>query len=301
MKKILISVLVFFATTNLFAQESFKKCFWIPAFDSVFLLSNSVIKFKDLTTTEQEGIRLKYQSTPFINLTEEIVVGSKKVLITRNIPTDEKFLQTITKDTVLQICHSGFKGFVKFEEDGKLWVNKYLRKNASGNYTRFPNYYFQLKNRETVSLRFKEFSVSALVIPIKYRFKGKNGLQEEFSATPSTNIFAGRSWGKSSFFHQEKVGNKTNTWKITGGFLFGASSVSLDTSNTSLAAKPLGKDVELTKGLVNIGFGLAYSYNKINLGAFYGFDYALGAEAFKWNYNKKPWIGIAIGYSLFNF
>jgi len=62
----------------------------------------------------------------------------------------------------------------------------------------------------------------------------------------------------------------------------------------------LSEDVKITKGLASIGFGLAYSYNKINIGGFVGWDYAIGLDSEKWNYNKQPWIGIAIGYSLFN-
>ena len=85
------------------------------------------------------------------------------------------------------------------------------------------------------------------------------------------------------------------------GLLSGASTVTLNSSNTSSPITPLGEDVELTKGLVSLGAGFAYSYNKINIGGFLGYDFAIGEDASKWNYNKRLWIGFAIGYSLLSF
>jgi hypothetical protein len=140
-----------------------------------------------------------------------------------------------------------------------------------------------------------------LTLPIKYRFKGKDGLKEDFSASINGNILFGYSIGRTSFFYQEKVGNKSNTLKLTCGLLLGASTVTLNSSNTSKAAVPIVEDVEIVKGLATIGYGVSFSYNKINLGVFSGYDYAIGEEASKWNYNKKPWLGIAVGYLLFNF
>ena len=97
------------------------------------------------------------------------------------------------------------------------------------------------------------------------------------------------------------MGNRSNTWKITGGLLFGASTVVLNQSNTSNDAFPLDKDSNITKGLGSIGIGVGFAFNKINFGVFAGSDYAIGDDSEKWNYNKKPWLGIAIGYSLLNF
>lgn len=307
MKKssLIYSILLF--TVIAYGQETFKKKYSIHSYitfskaDTLFLSTDSITNFENLTIAEKEILKNKYNSTTSVTKPEELILGGKKITITRNVLIDSLFFKSLSFERPKKISDNNIKGFVKFEEDGKLFVNRYLKKDSSGKYTRFPVAYYQLKYRQNVKLRFSEFSVSALVIPIKYRFKGKNELSEEFSTSINGNIFMGLSAGKTSFFHQEKVGNKSNTWKFTGGLLFGGSSVVLNKSNTSKSTNPITDDTEITKGLVNIGVGLAYSYNKINFGLFYGYDYAIGDDAGKWNYNKKPWLGVAIGYSLLNF
>ena len=306
MKNIYLIILLFSICNLSYGQESFKKKYFVPNYivlgktDTVYLFRDSLVSFKNLSPQEREAIKNSYKSSPTITKTEEVIINNKKVMVAKNIVVDQSFYETLSINKPQKMTDQKINGFVKFEEDGKLYVNRFLKLDSLGNYTRFPIAYYQLKNRQAVKLCFTEFSVSALVIPVKYRVK-KNDLPEDFSTAVNGNIFVGYSGGSSSFFHQEKVGNKTNTWKLTGGFMFGASSVTLDENNTNLSAKAITDDRKVSKGLVNIGVGAAYAYNKINLGIFYGYDYAIGDNAEIWNYNKKPWWGIGLGYSLFNF
>lgn len=139
-----------------------------------------------------------------------------------------------------------------------------------------------------------------MTVPLKYRFRDKpKNITEEFSVSANANLFLGFSMGKTSFHYREKVDNLSNTWKFTFGGFFGASSVKLNASNTSASSSPLTS--EQTKGAATLGLGIGFTFNKINIGSFLGIDYAFGDDANKWNYNKKPWLGVAIGYSLFNF
>jgi len=302
MKKVLLIVFALGFAVQGWGQETFKKKYTIcqdtiklNGGDYVFLKKDSLVKYSDLP--EKEIVKLGDKFT----ITNEVSLGNEKAKVSREITVNQAFLDTLKIEQPQNVVlNSSMSAYVSFEND-KVYINPYLKKDVEGKYTRVPVYYYELKNRQTIRLFFKEWNISALTIPIKYRFKGENGLAEEFTTAINGNVFIGYSFGKTSFFHREKVGNKSNTWKVTGGLLLGASTVTLNSSNTSQAVAPLDKDTEITKGIGSIGVGLTYSFNKINVGAFYGYDYAIGDGAEKWNYNKKPWLGVAIGYSILNF
>jgi len=295
-KLLLASLLLFVGVT--WAQESFKKKYKIcedtikfKGGDFIFLKKDSLLKYEDL---EKSKIKIGDKFTAIT----EIETANGKANVSKEIIVDQNFLETLElKHPVNVKLNSSICSFVSFENN-KIYINPYLKEDSNGKYSREPIYFYELKNRQSIKLSFSEVNVSALIIPIKYRFKGKNGLEEEFSTAINGNIFIGYSLGKTSFFHQEKVGNKSNTWKFTGGLIFGASTVTLNNSNTSQSVTPLDKDTEIVKGLASTGLGITYTFNKINFGAFYGYDYAIGNNSSLWNYNKKPWLGIAIGYSI---
>ena len=307
MTKLLLIITLLLFAINIFGQESFKKKYYIQDTiifkngEKIYLQKDSIINYVNLTDTEKKELRNEYPLGMSISVTKEVKLGENKVLINNDIVVDDTFYIGLSKTVTINVIDNSIKGFVKFDEDGKLTVNRYLQKDSLGNYTRFSTYYYKLKNRQSIQLCFTEFTVSALTIPIKYRFNGKNDLSEDFSTVINGNVFVGFSLGKTSFFHQEKVGNKSNTWKFTGGLLFGASTVTLDKSNTTKANLPILDEKKIIKGLGSLGIGATFAFNKINFGAFLGYDYAIGEDSNKWNYNKKPWVGIAIGYSLINF
>jgi len=306
-KYILISCLLFFIQ-NIFSQESFKKVYDIPetiSFEEspdICLTKIEKVNFEKLTKEEQDSIRKVYPIGSKIEYEIEKNISGKKIKVKETITIDEKFLEAQVIEKKIQLIEGKqLKGFVKFEED-KLYVNPYLKKDKNGEFGKRDIYYYQLKNRQTIKLKFREWTVSGLTIPLKYRFKDKDNISEEFSSAVNANLFIGRTfYGKTSFFHRKKVENISNTWKWTGGLILGASTVKLNNNNTSASEIPIEPGTEITKGLGTIGLGITYSYNKINFGGFIGWDYSLGDDSEKWNYNKKPWIGIAIGYSLLKF
>lgn len=302
MKTKLLVLSFLLVTGMVWGQESFRKKYKICEdtirFErgDVFLKKDSLVKYT--TLTENNNLIKIGDKFTVVN---EISMGSQKAKVSREIIVNQVFLDTLKISQPRNVVlNSSISAFVSFE-DNKIYINPYLKKDHNGKYKREPVYFYELKNRQTIKLFFSEFNVSALIIPVKYRFKGKNGLEEEFSTAFNGNVFIGYSLGKTSFFHREKVGNKSNTWKFTGGVLIGASTVTLNSNNTSQSIDSLDENTEIVKGISSIGMGLTYTFNKINFGAFYGYDYAIGNEAEKWNYNKKPWLGIAIGYSILNF
>ncbi len=176
-----------------------------------------------------------------------------------------------------------------FEENGEK-----LEEYKNNKKTEF---YYDIPLQTTIRLSHKEWSVSTLIIPIKYRF-AQPGLEPSFSSSINANFFVGGSWGKTSFYNNG-VDYKSNTWKFSVGLIGGISTITLTESNTRNGTFTDGKSS--TEGLLSTGVGITYSFNKINFGVFYGYDYGVGENVSKWNFNKKPWAGLAVGYSIFNF
>jgi hypothetical protein len=275
-------------------QEEFKKHYLIPnnPVNRYTLKKEVQRKYEDLDENAKE-----YKIGEKIKLVQKVNISGKELEVVKDVMVDEDFLKTLTKPEVVDAnLNYTAKAMVAISKD-KLIVNPYLSKNNTVDNNTV--YFYKLKNRQSIKLWTKNWTVNAITIPVKYRFKGKNALQEDFSTGINGNVFVGYSFGQTNFLYQEEVGTKENTWKITGGILLGASSAKLNKSNTNLSDTPILDDSEFTKGLGSIAFGFTYSYNSINFGVFLGFDYAIGQDAEIWNHNKKPWLGIGVGYKIF--
>jgi len=272
----------------------------------IFVKTEKKLSFTSLTDADKEKaeIEAKFKLGSTVSIPTDEILPAGKATVTREVKVDQAFLNALKIKREAYNDSLGKKiadkdGFVKFEED-KLWVNP----NLDGDYTNQGMFYYSLSNRQTVKLYFTEWSVSALTIPLKYRPQSapSKGIPHELTSDVNLNAFIGYTYsGLTAFHHREKVGNVENTRRWTIGGVFGASSLSLDKNNTSATDKKITDDVTLTKGMATLGLGLAYSYNKINFGAFAGVDYTLGDAIAKWNYNGRPWLGVAVGYSLISF
>jgi hypothetical protein len=268
----------------------------------VLLLQKEVsTKFAKLPPAVRDSLVAVYPLNSTLSYTVERNLPPGKVIVSEKIKVDKAFQEALAVKKVTSLIKlPASRGFVKFEED-KVWVNPNLV-----NFESDGPYYYQLKNRQSLVLEFREFTVSALTLPLKYRFGkedvGVKNITEDFTTGINFNLFLGWTrWGSTTFHYREKVSNITNTQKITPGLLFGASTVTLNASNTSAAAEPITAGTDIVTGLASVGGGVTYSFNKINLGAFVGADYSLGNSSRKWNYRGRPWVGLAVGYSLFAF
>lgn len=283
-----------------FGQENFNVKYRIYDKLGEYNLKKEVIKkYDSLSREQQKKIRDQYKIGDKLLVEDKIIINKNEVTTTREIVIDENFYKTLSYSETedVKLCSVKY-GNVKVEKN-KLLVNLLLDGCKD-----HPVYFYELKNRKSPHLSFTSVTVSAITIPLKYRFKGNDGLGDEFSTEINGNLFVGYTYGKTTFFYQEEMETKINTWKITGGLLFGASSVKLDKSNSFIKPNQdsnIIEYVDATKGLASIAVGLTYSYNNINIGAFLGFDYAIGQYAELWKYNKKPWLGVGVGYKLFNF
>jgi len=327
--KTYIYLTIFLFSLISYSQESLKKRYYISTDTTkIKIMESMTIKYDRMTIKQKDTLKKKFPLDSILTYTYDEIINGKKSKSTKTITVTEEFYknQNIKKDTL----SSDFKNFrivranVKYDnEENKLYINPWLikYKKSEGKIKKVKNgelivknktekdtleykhrekvYYLNLENREIVSLWFNEGVVSSFAIPIKYRFRGKEGLDEDFTASFNVNLFLGYAIGKTYFTQRNKIGVKSNTWKVTFGGILGTSTIELDSNNTSLDLAPLTSDESFVKGLASLGFGATFSYNKINLGVFLGQDYAIGENADKWNYNKEPWLGIGLGYSLF--
>lgn len=266
----LFGLLLAFCGTMM-AQETFKKKFilhntiLLEGNDTVFLQTDRTIKFSEMSISEQDKLTRRYPFGQIVEIKSTQAIDGKLTEIIQQVLVDSAFYHRLSQTVPAKVGTAYIlKAYVKFDED-KVIVNPYLQTGSSGSYSRSGISYYTLKNRQSIRLKFREVTLSALTIPLKYRFK-RDGAEEEFSTSVNGNVFAGYSWGKTSFFHQTKVGNISNTSKFTLGVLLGASSVKLNAANTDQTAEPV--TAETTKGLGSLGVGGSYTFNKLNFGIF---------------------------------
>lgn len=174
--------------------------------------------------------------------------------------------------------------------------------------------FYKIPDDHTAIFHFTEYTLTAITIPLKYRFQtDRDALDssdpeniteisvesEEFSTSVNLALFGGFTWGKTKFTHRKKIGNRTNTKKNTIGLFLGSSAVELKSTNTNITlAQPQG-DREGTFGTISFGFGYVKSWNKISIGLLTGIDKGVGRVSEAWIYDGKPWFGVGVGYDLF--
>ena len=311
MKKFLTVCLLFFGL-SCYAQEFINKVYYFPDEKLKQLKSEVTVLFEDAPEAEKKKAEKMYVRGTTIFFEEEIKLNGKTIRVKREQVIDDEFFKKLKITYAKPIDTDrikGLRGVVLFEDD-KLLFNPIYLKVANDSVYRDSEtlqsdtptlYSLSLKNNGHIWIPFTEFNVTSLTIPLKYRFRSRErGVEEEFTSGINLNFLLGFSYGETKFIHRQKVGNKANTWKLTLGGIIGTSTVSLDSNNTSAAgadALPAGESI--TKGLFSMGIGATYSYNKINVGLFYGWDNSVGRNAEIWNYNGRPWIGFGVGYSLF--
>ncbi|MGZ3873129.1 MAG: hypothetical protein ACXVJD_09445 [Mucilaginibacter sp.] len=125
-----------------------------------------------------------------------------------------------------------------------------------------------------------KFTWGFLTLPVKIRFDNSKGGRFDFEQ----NLNFGLTFGDK---HQ-----LVSTSDISLNYLLGLSIVNVpldDATPTSSAT---------STAAVSTSIGLMLQYDKFQIGAFLGNDFA-GAHASQFKYQGKPWLGFAIGISLF--
>lgn len=236
----------------------------------------------------------------------EYEVVSKQTLLDINGKVikqrDSVYLQTDEGEldsSIVTIASSknGLRSNVAFGEKGesdRLYVNPFPVYDSQSKtfIDKGQVYYYELENRQSVSIKFNHYAIKAITIPIKVRF-GSDDL--DFSTDANLGIFGGYSWGKTKFTRKEKIGNTEVEQKSTLGILFGTENLSFEFEDENQ------QKIEEESALISTGLGFVYSYQNFTVGLTGGVDFALGENRVKWNYHARPWLGLAIGYSIFSF
>lgn len=174
--------------------------------------------------------------------------------------------------------------------------------------------FYEIPDDHTAKFDFTEITLTAITLPVKYRFKTNrqtldtsneenireiNDNTEEFSSSINIAFFGGYSWGRSNFTHRKKIGNKTTTFKHTLGAFLGSSAIELSSINTNITLGQPQSDREGTFGALSYGLGYVFSWNKISVGVFSGIDKGIGRVSESWIYDGDIWLGFGVGYDLF--
>jgi hypothetical protein len=150
--------------------------------------------------------------------------------------------------------------------------------------------YFLLSDG-TDKIKFNDFDISPLVIPLKIRPAiASNPLQ--FNGDVSIGPYFGYQTGSKTYSFESQMVQTTLTL-----CLFSTPSlVKLDASNNSIS------DADPTNNLLGIsaGGGILFDLNHIQFGLVSGFDWISGAASKTWNYQGKPWYAFTIAYNLIN-
>lgn len=267
MKKITIIILIllgFYQTSN--AQDSYKKRYYIK--DSIQYKEQFYNEKKGKRDTKTISLKLKKADGKAINQKILKYANSKRGLLS-NVKFGEK------------------------KNSNKLYVNPWLLKFENNEYVdRDTVYYFELKNRQSVKIDFKQWSLNALTVPLKMRF-GKN--KTEFTTGANLGALIGYTWGTTNFVHRKQIGNKQYDTKCTFGFFLGTDKLEFEFEDNS------NNTTKVKTAVLSTGLGYLFSYEKFTFGAVGGLDFSLGENSSEWDFQGRPWLGISLGYSLFTF
>lgn len=218
------------------------------------------------------------------------------------------FKDTIKKDTILFIPKEELipesSGWATIKQDDKdksiLYVNYWLQDK----YDKKTDYYIKLENRDYVKFWFSAFEGGAITIPFKYR-KGFSmdsiSVSSDFSADFGIGAYIGYSIGQINYSYRRHEDVKPSKWSISVGPFLGVSRVILNKNNTITAEEQLIDKEEKNIAVISPGLGVMTSVYDFKIGIFWGRDIAVGSEAQKWDFNKRTWFGVGIGYNILLF
>ncbi|SEO08238.1 hypothetical protein SAMN05192574_105236 [Mucilaginibacter gossypiicola] len=131
-----------------------------------------------------------------------------------------------------------------------------------------------------------DFTWGVMTLPIKLRFG--NGKERQFSFEEKLNL------GFVAGVRKQIESTVPQSINYIGGF--GISNVRTDSLSQKSNKSPAGTSA----GAFSFNVGVLYAYDNFQIGAFIGADYIPGSLGRDWKYQGRPWVGLAIGISLFS-
>ena len=143
-------------------------------------------------------------------------------------------------------------------------------------------------NCESIYPKAHSFTWGFLTLPIKARFgnaKGPFTFEEKVNFGISLGI---------KFQHVSKVYKASN---ILGGI--SVSGVKIDNTTNVATTTSASPAASSSASALSFSGGYMFQYDTFQVGVFTGFDFTSQTPNLNWAYQGKPWIGFAIGVSLF--
>ncbi|AMR31531.1 hypothetical protein A0256_08880 [Mucilaginibacter sp. PAMC 26640] len=131
-----------------------------------------------------------------------------------------------------------------------------------------------------------EFTWGVMTLPIKLR--PGNGSSRFFSYEESLNLGFVFGW------RQQLKGKVKHSINYLMGV--GIANVKTDSLSQKSGISPAGASA----AAFSVNAGVLYAHNNFQIGFFVGKDHIPGSQGRDWKYQGKPWIGLAVGISLFS-
>ncbi len=153
--------------------------------------------------------------------------------------------------------------------------------------------YIPLPANEKVIFSHVHTKWSAITIPFTIRPAVDNRLNSQVTSEfkIGTAFSLNQDW---EVFKNRRMDAKKNTYGFSAGLGFGLGRITLNDGSTSLSGATYENEEEGLVFFVTPGLGLNIRGFKI-LG-FYGWDFGLTKNINDWNYHRKPYIGIGLGF-----
>lgn len=205
------------------------------------------------------------QKENFYNLTS----FTEPKLVLNNISVDSSAYKILKSDIGIKSATIKNKTLSNFKYKDLAYIDSW------GNNMQF---FISLKDFndkcESIYPHKKGFTWGFLTLPIKARF-GNSKAPFTFEEKINFGISAGVKWQ-----HVNKVYSASN---LLGGVSVGGVKIDKDNSASALS----------------LSVGYMYQYDKFQIGLFTGVDFIDKSAGVSWGYQGKPWVGFAIGFSLF--
>ena len=176
---------------------------------------------------------------------------------------------------------------------GVSWGQGSEQITLTGEQLRDVDYYFKLRNRESITFNYSAWNIGAVTVPFKLRV-GQDDAGSDVSTDAGLGLFVGHRWGYVNYlYHEHAAKTIESTRSITAGVFLGLSAMSLDSTNAVLRdftrteqgeiVPSPGNSIPLVEkknvAVSSIGFGVMGSVRGVEAGLFAGLDLAFTQNA----------------------
>lgn len=232
----------------------------------------------------QEKILLKAGWT----ITEE----KAGIKIQRVLAKDSLILQP--KDSMIVVTKNWKIAGIKYTADnpGKIFLSPVPFTEERHQYLN-QMMYIDLPVHEVLMLTHLHTQWSAITIPFNIRPAMSNRINSQVTSEfkIGTKFSLNYDW---EYFKNRRLDIKKRAYGISAGFGFGLGRVTLDNTSTLLSGANYENEEDGLVFFVTPGIGINIRGFKI-LG-FYGWDIGLTKNTNDWNYNRRPYVGIGLGF-----